>query len=312
VLLAATFGFLTRWANICIVHAGERWLIRGRADVLLDFASCAAWSGLLLLPLAWTLHDPIQLAPYAIPALPLLAGALLFGFGASVNGACAFGTIAKIGAGELALLFSIPGYAAGLTLGRSLGVTSAPLQPSPVSMPDAVGGSWLLVLALVGAIELRAVLRAPSDSQREQRRRRDRLALIAMSLCGGLLFALVRNSIYGRAVEPGVRWLARIPGMYEWSGLALLAAVLLGAGIAGVVRGEWQLRMPRPLRSLRALAGGLLMGCGAAFVPGGNDFLVLWGAPSAAPDALCALPLMVAGVLLGLWIGGARRSVAAG
>jgi hypothetical protein len=312
VLLAAAFGFLTRWANICIVHAGERWLIHGRADVLFDFASCAAWSGLLLLPLAWMLPGEVQLAPYAIPALPLLAGALLFGFGASVNGACAFGTVAKIGAGELALLFSIPGYAAGLALGRSLGGMMPAMQASPVSMPNAFAWIWLAVLGLIGAAELRAILRAPHTSSREQRRQRDRLALIAMSLCGGLLFSMVHNSIYGRAVEPGVRWLARIPGMYEWSGLALLLAVLLGASLAGFIRSEWKLRPPRVARSLRALMGGVLMGAGAACVPGGNDFLVLWGAPSAALDALCALPLMVAGVLLGLRLGGARRALPAG
>ena len=135
--------------------------------------------------------------------------------------------------------------------------------------------------------------------------------LVAMSLCGGLLFSIVRNSIYGRAVEPGVRWLARIPGMYEWSGLSLLISVLGGATLAGVVRGEWRLRPPKALRSLRSFAGGTIMGTGAALIPGGNDFLVLWGAPSAAADAIAALTAMMIGVVLGLWLGGARRQAQA-
>lgn len=300
--LASGFGFLTRWANICIVHAGERWLVHRRADVLLDFASCAAFSGLLLVPLAWTMPGWMQLSPVAWPTLPLFAGALLFGLGASVNGACAFGTVARIGAGDFALLFSLPGYALGLVLGRGLGATRPTPWNSPVAHFDTVGLGWWLLLALLASLEVRAMRTAPPG-----RRRRDRLMLIAMSLCGGLLFAMVRNSIYGRAVEPGVRWLARIPGMYEWSGLTLLLAVLGGATVAGVIRSEWRWRPPQPLRSLQSLAGGTLMGCGAALIPGGNDFLVLWGAPSAAPDAMVALPAMVTGVLAGLWLGGSRR-----
>lgn len=302
-VLAAAFGFLTRWVNICVVHAGEQWLIRGRIDSLLDFACCAAFSGLLLLPLAWADPDWMQLSAAATPSVPLLAGALLFGLGTTVNGACAFGTVARVGAGDLALLMSLPGYALGLAAGRGVGMGPVPTLPSPVGHFSALALFWWLLLVAVAAIRLRAIAAAPQTP----RRRHDRLLLLAMSVCGGLLFAIVRNSIYGRAVEPGVRWLFRIPGMYEWSGALLLSAVFVGATAAGIVRREWKLRPPAALRSLRCLAGGLLMGAGAALIPGGNDFLILWGAPSAAVDAIVALPVMLAGVLVGLRLGGARR-----
>jgi hypothetical protein len=306
-LLTAAFGFLTRWANICIVHAGERWLIRGRADVLADFFSCAAFSGLALLPLAWTMRGGVQLSPATMPTLALLGGGLLFGLGASLNGACAFGTVARIGAGELALLLALPGYAGGLAAGRALGAAHAAMSPSPVTVPDALGIGWLLVLAFVAALELRAVLRAPHAQAQAARRRRDRLALIAMSVCGGLLFAIERNSIYSRAVEPAVRWAFGFPGPFDVSGVVLMTALLAGSVLAALLRRVWRLRPPRLQRSLRSLAGGAVMGAGASLVPGGNDFLVLWGAPSCAADAFVALAAMVAGVLAGLWLGGARR-----
>jgi uncharacterized protein len=39
------------------------------------------------------------------------------------------------------------------------------------------------------------------------------------------------------------------------------------------------LQRPEWRRGLRCAGGGLIMGCGAALVPGGNDSLLLWAIP---------------------------------
>jgi hypothetical protein len=47
---------------------------------------------------------------------------------------------------------------------------------------------------------------------------------------------------------------------------------------------------------MRGLGGGVLMGAGAALVPGGNDALVLHALPSLLPHAALAYTAMVAGI----------------
>ena len=56
------------------------------------------------------------------------------------------------------------------------------------------------------------------------------------------------------------------------------------------------------------LCGGILMGIGAALVPGGNDVLLLNAIPGLSPHALPAYLAMLAGVAIALmvvkWLGG--------
>jgi hypothetical protein len=83
---------------------------------------------------------------------------------------------------------------------------------------------------------------------------------------------------------------------------ALLLASLLG----GAVFGAWQSgrlvwRRPAVAVMVRVFAGGLVMAIGSLMVPGGNDALLLIGAPNLHGYALLALATMaltIAGVQL--------------
>jgi hypothetical protein len=59
------------------------------------------------------------------------------------------------------------------------------------------------------------------------------------------------------------------------SALLLFVGALTGAWLAG----RFQVQRPAWKRAARCAAGGLVMGLGAALVPGGNDSLLLWAIP---------------------------------
>ncbi|MFX8266504.1 hypothetical protein ABTL47_19370, partial [Acinetobacter baumannii] len=90
---------------------------------------------------------------------------------------------------------SLPGYVLGLAAGRSFGILRPAVQASPMQHAGVVALLWWLALLVIAGTQLRRVMAAAQPP----RRRNDRLMLLAMSVCGGLLFAMVHHSIYGRA-----------------------------------------------------------------------------------------------------------------
>ncbi|HXY22447.1 MAG TPA: YeeE/YedE thiosulfate transporter family protein, partial [Burkholderiaceae bacterium] len=81
------------------------------------------------------------------------------------------------------------------------------------------------------------------------------------------------------------------------AGKALLViALLIGMLVSAVQRQSFALRLPRPREFFLCLAGGLLMGLGAALLPGGNDTLLLTALPSLSIFALANYIALLAGI----------------
>ena len=95
-------------------------------------------------------------------------------------------------------------------------------------------------------------------------------------------------------------------GLMHWrdnlAALLLFAGAVIGALLAGHLR--WQ--RPTVRRSLRCAAGGFIMGCGAALVPGGNDTLLLWAIPGLTVNGALAFAVMLAVIAAGFALA-ARR-----
>ena len=121
------------------------------------------------------------------------------------------------------------------------------------------------------------------------------LALLAGGLAG-LVYARHPGWSYGTVIETLAQ--GRLDLM-DWS--ANLAALLLFAGaLAGAwLAGRFQLQRPSWRRALRCAAGGLVMGFGAALVPGGNDTLLLWAIPGLTIYGALAYLVMLATIGLG-------------
>ena len=86
---------------------------------------------------------------------------------------------------------------------------------------------------------------------------------------------------------PAILWLLFV---------ALIGGVGLSAWQGRRFRWQW-----RPQRRWAGYgAGGVLMGLGAAMIPGGNDVLILHGIPSLSPHAVPAFLAMLVGIAVSL------------
>jgi hypothetical protein len=120
------------------------------------------------------------------------------------------------------------------------------------------------------------------------------VAAAVLGLAGGLLFATQGNWSYTNFLRTGVlHLLGDAPALTLWHG------VLVGGLMIGMVASALQRRSlawrwpPRALDWLRHTAGGVLMGAGAAMVPGGNDTLLLSGLPGLTTAALASYVAML-------------------
>ena len=106
----------------------------------------------------------------------------------------------------------------------------------------------------------------------------------------GLVYAHHPGWSYGRVIDGLAHGAWR---RMDW--LAGLSALCLFAGaiISSWLSGRWKMQRPNPLRGARCLGGGVLLGLGAAFVPGGNDSLLLWSIPGLALYGVLAYGTML-------------------
>jgi uncharacterized membrane protein YedE/YeeE len=82
--------------------------------MLASIGKSALWVVAITLPFFWLMPEAgMKLSGW--PLTPFaLAGGFLFGFGAAVNGACAYSTMARLVDGEGGMLMTIAGFALGV------------------------------------------------------------------------------------------------------------------------------------------------------------------------------------------------------
>ena len=149
--LAFVVGFCIQRASVCAVRATEQWVYHRRTSRLRAFFSAAAWSGIVILPLAWLLPRSAMLSEDAPVTWTVLAGGALFGIGAALNGACALGTVAQLTRGRTDYLATLVGIILGAMMAIRLRVHSEATIPSILSKPNWLG--WAALVAF-GAVVL--------------------------------------------------------------------------------------------------------------------------------------------------------------
>jgi toxin CptA len=292
---AALMGVAIQRGGTCTVAAVEDLLAGGRPHRLLALVEASLWVGVGLLvvreavgPMAWPAGQ--GLTGWTV------VGAALLGAGALVNGACAFGSVARLGAGQWAYAATPLGfYAGGLSLQPVWGAMLR--HPLGMDAPLLAAPSWL-AWTLCGVASARLVLPVLRPRTGGAWSPHLATAVIGLSFLG--LAVLAGAWAYTDVLADLARGMARALGDRGALGLTLLA----GAVIAAVVGGAWQPRRPRPRAVLRCFAGGVLMGWGGLLVPGGNDALVLLGMPLLWPYAWAAFAVMCLVIAAGLHIAG--------
>ena len=147
VIAAAAMGFAIQRGGTCMVAAVDQLVRDGSAKKLVALGECSLWTSALgILALA------AGLGFAASPAYPVgvatLVGGLLLGLGAWLNGACVFGSIARIGGRDWHYLLTPPGFFFGCLL--HAGLVGAPAMP--VAAVPATVARPLLVLFIAASI----------------------------------------------------------------------------------------------------------------------------------------------------------------
>lgn len=277
---AALMGFAIQRGATCTVAAVDELLTKRRATRLVAMAEASLWvAGGLLLAAALT-PLPAMPAGFALSGWTL-AGGVLLGLGAWLNGACVFGAVARLGSGEWAYALTPAGYFLGCA---TVTLLFAPAAPQPLATPSP------LFAAPAAALPAVALLAAGRGAQLLRRRRWTPHA--ATTVIGiTFLFSLLAAGAW--AYTDLLADLARAMAHRLGARALLFGALLAGAAWGGWTAGRWQARAPTPAQAARCLAGGALMGWGTLLIPGSNDGLILVGMPLLRPYAWVAFATMV-------------------
>lgn len=313
-LCALIIGFAAHRASLCNVRAVAEVISSGSAHMLWSLVQAVLWMAALsgVLVLAFDLAP--QPVTARMPAAWAWAGGCVFGLGAAVNGGCSLSTLHRLADGELGMAATLGGF--GLGVWSWLGIRAA----GPAAELVPVASPWLrwtdlapwALLALLAWVAWRLRDFARHARQAKCASWAERLlsptypltvAAMLMGLAGGWLYAVQGQWSYTGFLRNALlrRWDATPApsGLHAWLVSALVAGMALSAWQRGSLR--WR-RPARPRDWAHHVVGGILMGLGAAMVPGGNDTLLLGGLPVATATAVFAYLSLLLGIATGLWM----------
>lgn len=285
-LLAAVIGYVNQHGGTCTVAAIND-LVRRKPDRIIAIGEAGLWAcavGVVLRRAGWAL-------PLAVDwpvTMHTIAGGALLGFGAWLNKACLFGTLTQLGRRNLNYVFTLIGLLAGFALHAAwFTVPPSNLGPSRAGQAVMLAVAMLFTVSLLGHAA-RTAVRTRRDNKMHLQWFGHREALIvhaaAFTVMAGMIGPWTYGDVLSRYVHNG-----EMPDQLH---LLLVFALISGALVSG-----WQAG-PQPKISMRAaagcLTGGAMMALGSGLVPGGNDALFLYGAPSLQFNAVVAIVVMVA------------------
>jgi len=287
-LLAYWMGYSVNQAGTCAVATAFELLHHRRPRRFVGLAAASAAAAVVALPLTWSGLGDVSLASVTGVTSGVIIGAVLFGVGATINDACLLGSLGRLGEGEVRLAALPIGLAAGFFAADLLLLGHPPLEPSPLSSPTRLGMGALTAFVLLVVISI-AFVRRGTSLDREQRRWPLGAAMIVLGMTGGTLYVTAPAWTYADLLQ---RSLPLTMALSDGAGVPTVAASLAGAITAARRRRTWRVRFPDAKATRRTLAGGFLMGVGAAMIPGGNDGLVLAAIPALSPGGIAAYLIM--------------------
>lgn len=296
-LAIGLLGFANQRGGLCTVQAIEDILQRRDFGRLLALIEAALWvaAGLVLLGAVGVR----RVMPAAFEAtLYTVLGGVLLGIGAVINGACAFGTIGRIGRGHWAYLTMPLGFFLGcLAMSQWFAPAELAAHTMLTLVPAWVAIACVVLIAWRVFVHGRVLRRAgPQPWSRHW-------SPHAATVCIGLSFLLAFVVLGSWTYTDSIIGLAR--GTIDDVGaqLALIAAIFAGSLLGAWTSNDFRPVTPRVRNIARCVFGGFLMGAGAFAIPGGSDGLVLVGMPMLWPYAWLGFATMCVTVYVALRLG---------
>lgn len=314
-LLAVFIGFSSHRASLCTVKAVAELLSSRRAFVLASFAKATLWVAMIYGTL--TFFIPLGSGTIQVyePRWLALLGGFLFGIGAAINGGCSLSTLQRLADGDLWMLLTLAGIGTGILAWSIADVSLVLTHAIHVPLIWLQLGSWaagiLPILWMLAAWELIRLWQSrprhmPLWQLPGVATYRLSTAALIIGLSGGLLYGLQGAWTYSNYLRTTIESIHQHnppPGHFQaW----LLAALLAGMVASALQRGSFKPRLSGATARLgragltRRYVGGIVMGFGAAAIPGGNDTLILTGIPTLSGWALGAYIALLFGVATAL------------
>lgn len=313
-LLALLMGFVADRTNLCTVSAVAEIMTERRAYTLWNITKIVLW----ILAITTLIDFFLEVTPMNDDRFILgwmsLVGGLIFGAGAALNGGCSLQTITRLGRGNLGVILSVVGMPLGAALARVLLIRFPELLPTREAEPLALPGALQLTLVVLSCL---LILWESARLMRGYRLSQWKARLLAadyqpassaalLGIANGMLFFLVGTWMFTYTLiqsltnvfYPDSVLYRAIPVQLWW----LLSAYLLGITVSAIHSRHALLQTtPKPMW-IRYFFGGVLMGLGAALVPGGNDMLLFNGIPGLSVHALPAYLAMLMGIGVALLV----------
>lgn len=280
-----------------MVAAVEEFWTSRRFGLGRSLIETALWATLLV-GIAALVGLRVPASPRVTPGFAVALGGVLLGIGAWLNGACALGTLAKIGSGQWTFFVTLGGIIAGIEASATVGMMNEP--GLRVQAVPSVNTLIFVSAVLLVALHWRSFL-VPRGGDDRRRRHGPKWATVAIGICITIIALSVGSWSYTGALHA----IFHDGPLSHRFDLAMMAAILGGA----IVGGRFGKTMARPEAGgslpdyARHLGGGLLMGFGGGLVPGGNDQLILFNAPMFEPFAWLAITTMTLTILVCLVVG---------
>ncbi|MBR0693071.1 YeeE/YedE thiosulfate transporter family protein [Bradyrhizobium lablabi] len=302
---AGVMGFANQRGGTCTVAALDEVVVKGTFKRLISLFEASLWAGAGLVLLSATGMLASAPVDYAV-GIGTILGGFLFGIGAFVNGACVFGTVARLGSGQLSYLAMPLGFYLGSLAGVHL---PAPAQLHGTS-PVITASAWLAVPVILLIL---ARLYTHFRSMRQ----------IGRSLSDHIWRPHVATTIIGvtfvvtMAVQPNWTYSEVLSDLASGTASGLLSKIILGivllagAMAGGVTAGRFKVARTGLASAARHLAGGALMGVGGLLIPGGNTGLALAGLPLLWPYAWLAFASMCMTIYIALRLKSCSKRAAA-
>jgi uncharacterized membrane protein YedE/YeeE len=295
--IGCVIGYAARRGRLCTFGALEDAFLAGsfrRLKVLAVALGIAILLTQILILTGALAPETIRYLPTHLAWLSILVGGLIFGFGMALVGTCAFGSLVRLGSGDLRSLVTILVYAIialAVLRGGLAPFRVGYLESQNIALPGGVQADLAALLSWLWGFETRAgvmvVLVALLFGWAFAKRDifgTPRLLASGLALGVGAAMAWVVTGVLADEmtliVEPrGLTFVAPVadtlqaialPGQSMWTfGICSVFGVVVGACLASIRHAEFRWEAYDDAREMkRHIAGGAMMGLGGVLAGG--------------------------------------------